>query len=338
MSRRTALRIPVVAALVMASFTATTPAPAEPDVLHVPGEVHFAMTADGGQVLHTIRRGDGTWHPLRFVPGVPTVRYSHSVNSVIVNGEEHMLYYYVYGNGPKTSLRYVIRRADGSWVDAAGPGDVEPTSGFALAEVAGELHRVRRVSAGDGPLEHVVRHADGTWSSPSTVPVRSTFDDEFTIAGSDGALRLLVNNVGLHTAFSSFVRHADGRWEQTPDVPFDPPTGTRAVTVVIAQVGAELHAVVTGGDGGVYHAVQRSTGDWTTFHDIASQTGAPGGTVTGAAITASRGALHLVVNTGEGRILHTIRSGDGRWLPFGDVLEATGSPNLTTSWLTIAGS
>ncbi|MER5268914.1 hypothetical protein ABTZ99_43155 [Actinosynnema sp. NPDC002837] len=80
---------------------------------------------------------------------------------------------------------------------------------------------------------------------------------------------------GTKTSLRYVVRHADGRWEQTPDVPFTPPTGTRAVTVVIAQVGTELHAVVTGGDGGLYHAVQRSTGAWTTFHDIASATGSP---------------------------------------------------------------
>ncbi|MEU4445523.1 hypothetical protein AB0K14_26860 [Actinosynnema sp. NPDC050801] len=324
MLRRTTLQIPIIAALAMASLTATAPAQAEPEVLHVPGEVHFAMTAHGAEVLHTVRRGDGNWYPFNFVPNAPVGHSPHTVASAIVGSEEHVMTYYSHGIGPQTSTWYVIRRASGSWATQVSPPGGGTTATFALAGVAGELHRVGWDRTGDGSLQHALRRSDGTWSSLSTVPVQSTYGDEFAIAGSGGALHVLVNNIPLGGAFSSFVRYADGGWERLPDVPFTPPTGTRAVTVVMTQVGTELHAVVTGGDGRLYHAARRSNGAWTAFHDVASQTGDPGSVVRQATITAASGALHLAIATDDQRLLHTIRFGDGSWLPYGDVEQATG--------------
>lgn len=336
MLRRTMLGIPVVAALAMGSLTAT--AVAEPEVSHVPGEVHLATFGSPGAtgVAHTVRRGDGNWYGFGYLG---TSHSQRQLVSAIVGGEEHLLYEDYSGLPYRPWLHHRIRHADGSWSEVVGsPDTTGSTTDLAVAAVAGELHRVRR-NSGDDTLRHNVRHADGTWSETVAIPALSSPTSNVAIAGVGGDLRLLVDGIGGDTVIVSYVRHADGTWEQTPDVPFTPPVaGVTAVNVEVAQVGTELHAAVTGSDGRLYHAAQRSNGAWTGFHDIASQTGVPRGTVTSAAITAARGTLHVAVTTSEGRILHTIRSGDGRWRPFGDVLDATGSPSLTPNGLTIAGS
>ncbi|MCE6998106.1 hypothetical protein LZG04_25395 [Saccharothrix sp. S26] len=334
MNRRTALRIPAVAALAMAALTA--PAHAEPATMHAPGEVHLVRTLSGGEIAHTIRRADGSWYPFNTIPNAPRAHYTNNLTSAIVGNEEHVMHNWYYGVGPYyQAYRYVIRHADGSWTEENPVAD-GPTSDVDLTAVAGELHRVQRGGDNGAALTHRIRHADGTWTPWTAIPAQVDFDSDFAIAGAGSDLRLLTLNPPADTVLSSFVRHADGTWEQRADVPFTPRSGTTAVAVDIAQVGTELHAVVVGNDGALYHAALRSTG-WTSFHEVASQTGAPGGTVTQFSITASLGTLHVALTTSENRLLHTIRTSDGRWLPFGDVNQAT---TLAAPWngLSIAGS
>ena len=333
LNRRTALQVPAVAALTMASLPATTPAQAEPSTLHIPGDVHLTATAGGGDVAHTIRRGDGTWYPFNLIPDPPRALYTIHLVSVIVNNEEHVMYYgYYRAAPPNETLRYVIRHADGSWTRTT-PPPVAWISRIDLAAVAGRLHYVVH---SENALEHRVRQVDGTWSAPSTVPATIDSAGVFAIAGAGDMLRLVTRSPSA-TSLSIYVRHADGRWGQGLDVPFAPPSGATAGRVDIAQVGTELHVVVIGQDGGLYHAVLRSDGSWTTFHDVASQAGPVGGTVDQVSITAARGALHVVIGTSAGRLLHTVRSGDGRWLPFGDVYDAT-TPGARYGQISIAGS
>ncbi|MFJ6676123.1 hypothetical protein ACIQMJ_33910 [Actinosynnema sp. NPDC091369] len=335
-SRRTVLRIPAVAALVVASLSATAPAQAEPATTHVPGDVHLVTTLTGGEVAHTIRRGDGSWYPFGTIPDAPRAHYSNNLVSAIVGDEEHVMHNWYYGVGPYyQAYRYVIRHADGSWTEQTPVAD-GPTSDVDLAAVAGELHRVQRGGDTGTALTHRVRHADGTWTPWTAIPAQVDHDSDFAIAGVGTDLRLLTLNPPVNGVLSSFVRQSDGTWAQGADVPFAPSSGATATAVDIAQVGAELHAVVVGSDGGLYHAALRSTG-WTTFHEVASQTGAPGGTVDELSITASGGALHVAIITSEYRLLHTIRLSDGRWLPFGDVHEVT-ALEARQSHLSIAGS
>ncbi|MEU4746550.1 hypothetical protein AB0G02_39675 [Actinosynnema sp. NPDC023658] len=335
MLRRTVLRLPLVAAVAMGALAATAPAQAQPSALHAPGDVHFATTATRGDVAHTIRRNDGSWYPFATVPYAPIAHFSGVLASVIVGDEEHLMQQYYYGVGAYyRGLRYVIRHADGSWTEAASPPDATGSTTFALTAVGGELHRVRR--ADGGPIEHTARHADGTWSSPTVVAAQSPGDSSLAVAADGGVLRVFVVDRANGTALSSFVRRTDGTWGQASAVPFAPAAGVTATSVDVAQVGAELHAAVIGSDGAVYHAALGSTG-WTQFRDISSQTGAPGDFVNDVAVTASRGTLHLAVVTRENRLLHTIRLADGRWLPFGDVKQATGS-NVLAGAISIAGS
>ncbi|GAB2967040.1 hypothetical protein [Saccharothrix stipae] len=334
MLRRTTLQIPIIAALAMASLTATAPAQAEPDVLHVPGEVHLAALGFAGAmgVVHVTRHADGTWS------GFDYLGTNHSPQQLVLTvagGQEHLMFVDYSGLPNRPALHHLVRQADGAWTNVDGPADnIGSTAELVAADVAGELHRIGRNGA-DGVYRHNVRHADGTWSSTVDVPVPSSSTTSISIAGVGGALHLVVRG---GATLPTYVRHADGTWARTSDVPFAPPSGATATGLDTAGVGPDLHAAAVGNDGRLYHAVQRSNGAWTTFHDVASQTGAPGGTVTSTAITGSGDTLHLTATTSEGRLLHTIRLGNGRWLPFGDVQQVTGSPTFGQRGVAIAGS
>ncbi|MCE6995122.1 hypothetical protein LZG04_09910 [Saccharothrix sp. S26] len=332
------LRLPAVAALTTAALSDAAPAHAEPGTLHVPGEVHLATmgTAGATGVAHTTRRADGTWTGFSYTG---TQHSPHALVSAVVNDEQHLLFEDASGLPNRPWLHHRIGRSDGSWSEVSGPPDSSGwTAYLAVAGVAGELHRIRR-SIDDARLTHHVRHADGTWSSATIVPAASTANTDVGLAGVGGNLRLVINDTAGGRVLPSYLRYPDGQWVQTSDVPFTPAAAeVTAVGVRLAQVGSELHAVVYGSDRKVYHAVQRSTGEWTTFHDVASQTGAPGSPVSGVSITASLGALHLAVSTQDNRLLHTIRFADGRWLPFGDVLAVTGSPASGPFGVVITGS
>ncbi|NUT53267.1 MAG: hypothetical protein HOV94_39180, partial [Saccharothrix sp.] len=306
---------------------------------HVPGDVHLATFGSPGStgVAHTIRHADGNWDGFGYLS---TSHSQRQLVSAIVDGEEHLLYEDYSGLPYRPYLHHRIRHADGTWTEVTGPGDsTGSTEDLAVAAVGAELHRVRRGNA-DGLLRHNARHADGTWTDSVVVPASTTSTTDVAITGVGDTLRLVVDDTGGGRALPSFTRTADGTWTQVADVPFSPaPAAVTATNVELAQVGTELHAVVTGSDGAVYHAVQRSTGQWTAFHDVTSETGAPGSAAVGVAITASRGTLHLAVFTEAGRLLHAIRFADGRWQPFGDVRAATGSPSsLAVGAVTLAGS
>lgn len=337
MSRRTLLGLPLIVAVTMASSTAT--APAEPSTAHVPGDVHLATFGSPGStgVAHTVRRGDGSWTGFGYIG---TSHSQRQLVSAIVNGEEHLLYEDYSGLPYRPWLHHRIRHADGSWSEVIDrPGDTTgSTNDLAVAAVGGELHRVRR-SSDDPLMKHNVRHADGTWSSTVIVPAATTATMNVAIAGVGDTLRLVIDDTAGGRILPSYVRYSDGTWARTADVPFTPAAAeVTATNVELAQVGSDLHALVTGSDGEVYHALQRPTGEWTAFTNVASQTGAPGSAVNSASITASRGVLHVAVGTDGDRLLHTIRSGDGRWLPFGDVLAANSSPPPQPNLVTIAGS
>jgi hypothetical protein len=335
--RRTLLGLPVIVAVTMAPLTAT--APAEPTTAHVPGDVHLATFGIPGStgVAHTVRRGDGSWTGFGYIG---TNHSQRQLVSAIVDGEEHLIYEDYSGLPYRPSLHHRIRHADGSWSEVTpGPvGTTGSTNDLAVAAVNGELHRVRRGSD-DQLMKHTVRRADGTWASAVVVPAATTATTNAAIAGVGDTLRLVVDDTAGGRILPSYVRYADGTWAQTADVPFTPaPAEVTATDVELAQVGSDLHALVIGSDGEVYHALQRPTGEWTTFTNVASQTGAPGSAVNSASITASRGVLHVAVATDGDRLLHTIRSGDGRWLPFGDVLAANSSSPPRPLSITIAGS
>jgi hypothetical protein len=88
-------------------------------------------------------------------------------------------------------------------------------------------------------------------------------------------------------------------------------------------------------EGKIFHSIRFAAGNWLPFGDVTQQAGNPGAfwdvSIAGNETTAE---LHMIGRTGppvpeptNGKLWHTIRSADGKWVPFGDVLEQTGGPS-----------
>jgi hypothetical protein len=333
MSRTKAFRSALAALVVVGSSLATGHAQAEPEVLHVPGEVHLATSVDGYPypIAHTIRHANGWWDGF----GTLDSGEHSALTSVIVNGEEHLLYGAANHHPPlQTWIVDHIRHADGTWTRTSSPslGIDRVTLDLAAAAVSGEVHVVRRSL--DPVARHHVRHADGTWSERPELPAAAR-TGSVALAGFGDELRLLLADPAKAT-LGYHVARADGTWSPGVDVPFNPPAqGVMPRGVEAAQVGADLHAVVQGTDGLLYHAKRDPNGNWARFHGIGSQVPVPP-EVSSVSITAAGAALHVAINAG-GRLFHSIRFADGTWQPFGDVLLGAG--RITPSGqVTIAGT
>jgi Tc toxin complex TcA C-terminal TcB-binding domain/F5/8 type C domain len=91
--------------------------------------------------------------------------------------------------------------------------------------------------------------------------------------------------------------------------------------VAAAFVGADLHLCAITSDGHLWHAIFRSDGSKTPFIDVELMAGERG-TFTRVACAGWQmplGELHVCAITSDGRLWHTIRQGNGTWLPFVDV-------------------
>ncbi|NUT50023.1 MAG: hypothetical protein HOV94_22335 [Saccharothrix sp.] len=311
----------LVALVVAGSSAATGQAQAEPVVLHVPGDVHLVTVLDGSSytVAHTIRHANGSWDGF----GTLGLGQFLQMTSTIVNGEEHLLHDFRNNHPPQYDwIVDRIRHADGTWSETSSPA---VAGGIALElaapAVSGEMHVVRR-SVADPAVRHHVRHADGTWSDLPTLPAPAALEGSVAVAGYGGELRLLYIGPDLATV-SYYTAQADGVWSTAVQVPFDPPApGVTPSAVEAAQVGTDLHAVVRGSDGLLYHAKRDVNGAWTRFWPIGSQTPVPPN-VSSVSITAASGVLHVAVSAGGG-LYHSIRLATGAWQPFGDVLGEAG--------------
>lgn len=329
MLRTRALRLPLALALAATPLVVATPAQAQPNALHVTGEVQLVTAMNDLEIGHTIRHADGSWD--RFGTRDAGLAYPRNLVSSIVNGAEHLVYE---THNPRNywELYRQIRHADGTWdTKSVGYGQ---SSDLAVTTVAGELHVVRRGKDVSGSLEHFTLHADGTWTYHPAIQVDAAAQSSASVAGVGGELHLLLTNAA-GTGFTSIVRGADGTWAPGVAVPFATWRGdVRASTVDIAQVGTDLHAVVRGSDTRLYHSTRSSNGSWATFHPVGPSAGDPGAPLH-VSVTASRGTLHLAVSTRDGGLFHTIRFADGTWQQFGDVKGVAGS--IPSGEVTIAG-
>ncbi|NUT48207.1 MAG: hypothetical protein HOV94_12995 [Saccharothrix sp.] len=299
---------------------------AAPAALHVQGEVQLA-TYGLPWLNHTIRHADGSWDGFGTVPDSSPPQYYDQLTAAIVAGEAHFVFEGVGTTHHPPFNPYLgqqIRHADGTWTLATVPvGDYERTADLAVASVSDELHLVRR-KQGDSVLRHHVRHADGTWSSLPDLPDPVASDSSAGVAGLGDELHVLLGSPA-DRVLTYRVARRDGTWSAPTPVSFNPVTGVMPSTVDMARVGAELHVVVRGVDGMLYHSVRRSSGSWETFHSINSQIPMPEGVYDSVSITGAVDTLHVAVTTAhDSGLFHAIRRADGTWSRFGDVRAEAG--------------
>jgi hypothetical protein len=225
---------------------------------------------------------------------------------------------------PDGRLYHTVRNSDGTWLSpfrlvermvAGGPSQF---TGVACAGTGTAMHLVGVGTS--GRLWHAVRGADGNWEGTfklverlvdgapragfSAVACGGTGDDVQVIAfGADSRI--------YHT-----LRYSDGTWQAFfGHVEAKVSRGPRAFAGGgCAGVGAELHVVGVGDDGGLHHTIRYPDGTWRDPFETVKQPA--GGSPTGFALASCTGVgteLHLIGTTRGGQLWHTIRQADGRW-------------------------
>jgi hypothetical protein len=331
MLRRSLLQLPLALALVVA---AAGPAQAEPQDAYATGDVHLVTTASSPWVAHTIRHDDGRWDRFNWLPVARQMAVNPS--STVSGGELHLVYQSCDTGNPGICDTYLrTRHLDGTWSNErlAIPYDhPRPRpGGTGVAVVNGELHVL--VRSDTSRTYHLVRHLDGSWS-PSTE--LTTEGSGASVANVNGVLHLVMTSGSSNTVLRLMTWRTGVGWSEPVDTAVLPnPNGARALAG-IAQVGGDLHAVVSTADGGgLYHAIRRPDGGWTEWGDVGREAGVPGPSAA-VAVTAARNALHVAITTSDGGLFHTIRFTDRTWQRFGSVKGEAGDVS-TYGGVTIAG-
>lgn len=236
--------------------------------------------------------------------------------------------------------------SDGSWQpwgDVEGSvGDLGVVGEIGLGDLDGNLHFL---ATAEGTLWHSIRFgAAGNWQPWGNV--------EATAAGNPGSLHWAAAShldADLHVpvltwsdqmAGTSKVWHtirfsANGNWqpfgEVTATAAGNPSAQSRYGTLGCAQVGTDLHVVVTGaganGVGTIFHTIRiTADGSWQPFGNVNQQI--QGAAFSRVACAEVGGDLHVVATDPDGTLWHTIRfSADGSWQPVGNASAAAGDPN-----------
>jgi hypothetical protein len=188
------------------------------------------------------------------------------------------------------------------------------------------------VMADVGGMWHTIRAADGNWLPFGDVKSQASDPGAFfdvSIAGNDASGELhVVGETDQDGNLWHTIRAADGNWLPFGDV--KAATGTDPGYlgfVATAVIGGNLHVVAQSGDGNLWHTIRAADGSWQPFGDVKAATGTDPGYFGDVSISGNNasGELHVVGQTNDGNLWHTIRAADGRWQPFGDVKAATGT-------------
>lgn len=191
-----------------------------------------------------------------------------------------------------------------------------------------------------GPMFHQVRDVDGNWSgfqpmlgyltglpgdardmSIAAMPDRST---QVLIVGADGGV--------YHE-----VRGADGNWSGLQPLPGMgvPDTAQASRVAITGMPDGSAQVLIIGADGGVYHQILRTDGQWTGFQPLAGMnttgvaqgsrvaiTGLPGGVAQVLIIGADGGVYHQLryphryVMPGDDNVARVCNSAEGCWSGF----------------------
>lgn len=263
------------------------------DCAGVVNDLHVCLRT-GNDVVHTIRRIDGSWFPFGDVllAGQAPRGAIFSVAAAQVNGQLHICAA-IQRRGPvlvsaEHSLFHTIRGSTGSWRQFQNFGG--SFDDIACAGVGGQLHFCGTTFDRQGirlnALEHALRPSGGGPFTP--------FGDVRSV--------VLTENPG---SLDPGLFHS----------------------VSCAGLAGELH-VCTISSGRLFHTIRRADGTWFPFGDVvrvvvAQNPGSPLPMGLGSVSCAMvNGEIHVICVDNAGVPWHTVRRADGTWFPFGDVRSA----------------
>jgi hypothetical protein len=124
------------------------------------------------------------------------------------------------------------------------------------------------------------------------------------------------------------IRYPNNTWTPYGDVKavigWDP--GPLSNAEAQATQNVFNHVVARGPNGRLYHTIRYGTG-WTPFGDVNWATGAPDSLqFTTVGVANVNDELHVCATDASGGVWHAIRSENGGWTQFGNVLWQTGGP------------
>lgn len=269
-----------------------------------PGDAQVVVATGNGRLAHTVRDFWGNWQ--RF-DGLGPYGRIIGLTSTYHLGEENVFFHTDDDGG---RLVHLVRHNDDTWETAGAPAERDRPTGLAVTDVAGALVLIGNGNRGP---ELSVQQADGAWSPWLAVPADGTVA-AISATAADRVLRV-VELDGDGRSVDVRDRAADGRWTNA----VHSTTPYRASDVSAAQVDGELQVAAVAA-GRIYHGRLTEDGSWTGFTELAGADDA-----VHVAVTAWLRDLQLVYTTGNGRIRHSLRLGNGSWQPWGDVTRESGA-------------
>ncbi|QUQ69044.1 hypothetical protein [Kutzneria sp. CA-103260] len=276
-------------------------------------------------MAHAIRDSAGNWTKFGWLSGYNDFYGTYALDSAIVNGNNDVVFDYLAGSTHTPTTGFLVRQADGSWLNATAPGG-GAHAGDELA-VANVNHTLTLVRLQDAKFQ-LATYDGATWSPWQDVPLTGQFRD--VALTSKGSTARLVALKGDGSGFVEMDR-ANGTWGTPTTVPFTSPIGAPggALRITAVQIGDDLHVVLSD-VWRMYHTIQHSNGNWDNFGDLAGVAGFVEQPVDVAAAEVA-GELQLVITNGNpdggDHMFHTIRHADGTWQRFGDVGQVAGETN-----------
>ena len=268
------------------------------DCTGVVNDLHICLRTTTNQIIHTIRRIDGSFFPFGDASSAAQAPNGTvvSVAAAQVNGQLNLCAAIQTRNPPLVSTNHTlfhsIRGALGPW------RPFQPVGGsfddIASAEAGGQLHFCGTTFDSQGIRQNVLEHALRPSGGPFT-PFRDVRSD--VLAQNPGSL-----DPGLFHLVSC------------------------------AGLDGALH-ICTISSGRLFHTIRRANGTFFPFGDVvgvvvAQNPGSPRPMNLGSiSCVMVNGELHVLCVDSAGMPWHTIRRADGTWFPFGDVVGVVVAQN-----------
>jgi hypothetical protein len=322
-------------------------------VLHIDYAVYWesdtTTVKDFGHLRHALRAPDGSWNGFNdmssSVGGLGGV--CAIAATAAIPGEAQYVALDADGH-----LWHALRQVDGSWLGfnylAASAGDIGQAYAVSAARTdsTGEVQVLALTMGGDMHL--AVRRADASWDpfmligglhgGPAGGPEilgMDAFGGCMAIASATGGggevHHFLVSQDGnFHVWLWHAIRAATGDWiQQFKQLSAN--TDLLHVTRLLAAASGpngEIQLVAITGDGGLFHALRDTNGNWNGFNEMKGPAGDPGLAVYAAGATGANDEVQWAVSNSQGQVFHTIRTPDGNWTPFADVSGPARDPGV----------